>query len=273
MDIFDQPEGFYDESAALHALLAPLPDEAFNRVTQFKGWTVNDIIGHLHTWNRAADASLCDEKRFRDLVASLAKATRQGLSLLAFEREWRGNLSGQALLSEWFGFCEAMTGRFAAADPKMRVKWVGPDMSVRSSITARLMESWAHGQAIYDMLGIERIDTDRIRNIAVLTINTFGWSFANRDLPVPDTLPQIRLTAPSGAIWEWHPQSPDGLIEGSATQFCQVAAQTRHIEDTELRISGDIATRWMGIIQCFAGPPEEPPRPGTRFRDSNPMAS
>ena len=80
---------------------------------------------------------------------------------------------------------------------------------------------------------------------------------------------RIRLTAPSGAIWEWHAHSPDNLIEGCATQFCQVAAQTRHVKDTQLRVSGDIATRWIDIIQCFAGPPEEAPRPNTRFKASD----
>ena len=38
-------------------------------------------------------------------------------------------------------------------------------MSARSSISARLMETWAHGQAVYDRLGVVRVDTDRIRNI------------------------------------------------------------------------------------------------------------
>jgi uncharacterized protein (TIGR03084 family) len=66
-----------------------------------------------------------------------------------------------------------MAARFAAADPFARVPWVGPDMSVRSAITARLMETWAHGQAAYDLLGVVRRNTDRIRNIAVLGVNTY----------------------------------------------------------------------------------------------------
>jgi len=36
----------------------------------------------------------------------------------------------------------------------MRVKWIGVDMSARSCLTARLMETWAHGQEIYDILGV-----------------------------------------------------------------------------------------------------------------------
>ena len=31
------------------------------------------------------------------------------------------------------------------------MKWFGPDMSVLSSISARLMETWAHDQAVYDL--------------------------------------------------------------------------------------------------------------------------
>jgi uncharacterized protein (TIGR03084 family) len=146
------------------------------------------------------------------------------------------------------------------------VKWVGPDMSVLSSITARLMETWAHSQAIYDLLGKERSDTDRIKNVAVIGINTFGWTFANRGLPVSADRPYVRLAAPSGATWEWGPPSESNFIEGSAVEFCQVVTQVRNIADTKLRVIGETATSWMAIAQCFAGPPENPPPPGTRFR-------
>jgi uncharacterized protein (TIGR03084 family) len=157
-----------------------------------------------------------------------------------------------------------MADRFAAADPKQRVVWFGPDMSVRSSITARLMETWAHGQAIYDLLVRRRVDSDRIKNIVVIGINTFGWTFTNRGLAVPANRPSLRLTAPSGALWEWDGDTTN-VIEGSAVEFCQVVAQTRNIDDVGLRVVGDTAKSWMAMAQCFAGPPEDPPAPGTRF--------
>ena len=62
----------------------------------------------------------------------------------------------------------------------------------------------------------------------------------------------------------------DQLIEGSATEFCQVVTQVRNIADTRLKVAGEAATRWMAIAQCFAGPPETPPAPGSRFRESVP---
>ena len=54
---------------------------------------------------------------------------------------------------------------------------MGPDMSVRSSISARHMETWAHAQAIYDALGVDRVNEDRIKNIVIIGNNTFKYCF------------------------------------------------------------------------------------------------
>ena len=137
-------------------------------------------------------------------------------------------------------------------------------MSVRSAITSRLMETWAHGQAIYDLLGVQRVNTDRIKSIAVLGILTFGWSFKNRGLESPGEVPYVRLTAPSGEIWEWNNPQGDNKVEGPAEEFCQVVTQSRNILDTNLKIHGAISKQWMAIAQSFAGPSEEPPSPGMR---------
>ncbi len=259
---------FKEESDALADLLRPLTDERFAAPTQFKGWTINDVVGHLHMWNWAADTALRDEAAFQNFYAAVADELGKGGTLRSFETRWLDGLSGRALFETWTAFYPAMAERFVEADPKKRVKWAGPDMSVRSSITARLMETWAHGQEVYDTLGVERVDADRIRNIAHLGLNTFGWTFMVRGLEIPADVPYVRLTAPSGEIWEWNDPNPDNFVEGSATQFCQVVTQTRNIQDTSLKVVGDTATRWMAMAQCFAGAAEEPPAPGTRFRKS-----
>jgi hypothetical protein len=74
--------------------------------------------------------------------------------------------------------------------------------------------------------------------------------------------------APSGAVWEWPQAESEDLIEGAAVEFCQVVAQTRNIADTSLKVVGETAMAWMKIAQCFAGPAENPPSPGTRFRQT-----
>jgi uncharacterized protein (TIGR03084 family) len=260
--MLEQARDFLAESEALHTLITPLDDEAFNRATAFKGWTLNNVIRHLHVWNHAADLSLTDADGFQAFYAEVGASVEGGLT--AFEEKWLDGLAGQPLVSAWRDFYLGMAERFGAADPSMRVKWAGPDMSVRSSITARLMETWAHGQEVYDELGVVRVNGDRIRNIVVLGNNTYGWTFAVRGEQAPQPVPHLVLQAPSGEIWTYNEPSAEERIEGSAEAFCQVVTQVRNVADTDLVVCGPNAAQWMQKAQCFAGPPETPPAPGVR---------
>lgn len=259
-----QAHDFLEESEALAAVLADLPDADWNRATRFKNWTVDDIAVHLHFWNKAADLSLTDPDAFAAFIEGVLAHLRSG----ALRRFENGEIAqrGRALYEVWTAQFRDMAARWAGVDPKMRVKWAGPDMSVRSSITARQMETWAHGQAVFDLLGLERQDSDRIRNIVLLGVNTFGWSHRVQGLEVPATMPRLLLTAPSGQIWAFGEAGAAGSIVGLATEFAQVVTQVRNVADTGLEIEGDTARRWMETAQCFAGPRETPPAPGTRHR-------
>jgi len=266
--MFQQPLDFRDESESLYRVLATLADADFARTTQFKGWTVHDVVSHLHAWNRAADLALADPAGFDEFRARLFAELGKGRRLREFETEWLDGAKNRERVEQWRDFYLAMTERFLAADPKKRVAWAGPDMSVRSSISARLMETWAHSQEVYDLLGRECVHTDRIKNIADLGVRTFGWAYVNRGRAVPAPVPYVRLTAPSGAVWEWNEGETDNRVEGTAVDFCKVVTQGRNVADTALRVTGPVAIDWMTIVQCFAGPPEDPPAPGTRFATS-----
>ncbi|MEM7188865.1 MAG: maleylpyruvate isomerase family mycothiol-dependent enzyme, partial [Pseudomonadota bacterium] len=221
-----QAHDFRDESAALNAILEPLSDADFDRITAFKDWTINDVLQHLHFFNLMADYSAFEPDRFQADYARFGALRTEHDSMTIPADILLDRLTGQALRAAWVETYEEMTPRFAGADPKARVKWAGPDMSVRSSITARQMETWAHAQEVFDVLGLERAEADRVRNIAHLGVNTYGWTFVNRGEPVPEPSPYVRLTAPSGAVWEYGEPSEDERIEGSAVEFCQVTAQT-----------------------------------------------
>lgn len=266
--MLEQALDFRDESEALFALIDRLDDSDWVRETQFKHWTANDVVAHLHLGNYAADLSLKGGDEFATFVRRLAELGRNTARHLDATHAWLGGIKNRDLALRWRDFYREMAERFVVAEPKQRVKWFGPDMSVLSSISARLMETWAHGQALYDLFGETRIDTDRIKNIAIIGINTFGWTFTNRGIEPPGVRPNVRLTAPSGVRWEWPTADSDDLIEGAAVEFCQVVAQTRNIADTSLKVAGKTAMAWMAIAQCFAGPPESPPPPGTRFRQT-----
>lgn len=261
-----QAEDFRTESRVLAAILDPLDDAGFAQPTLFKGWTIDDVIGHLHLFNVTAMKSLHSDAALADFVAPILAGMAEGKSLLQMQYPWLDGLAGRALFLAWRDTAEQVADAFAATDPKRRLKWVGPDMSALSSITARQMETWAHGQEVFDALGLVRQEGDRIRNIAHLGVVTFGWTFRNRRMPVPDPAPYVRLTAPSGAVWDWNDPQDDNRVDGTAVDFAQVVTQVRNVADTGLRATGDDAAQWLDLAQCFAGPPENPPAPGSRHR-------
>ena len=267
--MLEQAIHFKEESDALYKLLINADKNSFRLKTQFKSWTINDVLYHLHVWNIAALLSLKNENEFKEFMQNFMEAIKSGNSAREYEKILSDNAEGLDLLNLWKETYEKISNEFAKSDPKKRVKWAGPDMSVRSSITARHMETWAHGQEIFDQLGFERIDTDRIKNIVVIGVNTFGWTYINRNLSIPEKMPKLSLLSPSNELWEWNEDNEEDMISGSATEFSQVVTQVRNINDTSLKVSGKIANEWMSIAQCFAGPPENPPEKGTRFTRKN----
>ena len=263
-----EADDFLAECDALAEVLARLSPAAWARPTLFKKWTANDVMVHLHCWNKAADLSLTDDAAFVAFYEEMAGDVKTKGRRAA--ENARVTARGPELLALWHDYARDMAARWRTMDPKKRVKWAGPDMSVRSSMTARQMETWAHGLAVFDLLGVARAETDRLRNIVVLGVNTYPWTFKVRGLTPPDPMPRLTLTAPSGALWSFGPEDAGATINGSALDFCYVVTQTRNHGDTALRIDGPAAEQWMTQAQCFAGPPETPPAKGARRRAGAP---
>lgn len=262
--MLSQAIDFRAEADELHGLLRTLPDNDWDRPTLFKQWTVNDIVQHLHDGDLMAAASVAGADPFAALRAERQAMIDGGLTRVQATRKRMGDLTGSRLRERWHATMVDLCEKLSAMPPDTRLKWAGPDMGVRMFTTARQMETWAHGQAIYDSMGASRTPADRLRNIAEIGVRTYGWTFANRGQPVPGPAPYVRLTGPSGAVWEWNDPTTDNKVDGDALPFCQVVTQTRNVADTNLIVVGEPARTWMAIAQCFAGPPEMPPAPGLR---------
>lgn len=264
-----QADDFLAECRVLHDLLASLPGDCWEEPTGFKGWTAVDILGHLHHTDCTTIGALEGQAGFDRRMAGFRQAVDGGGSALAYVRRWHG-LDGPALLAAWIAKAEELALTYRDIDPKRRIYWGrGPDMSARSCMSARQMEVWSHGQALFDLLAEDRPESDRLRNIAQICVNTFAWAFRVRGLAVPEQAPFIRLASPSGATWEWNDPASLAGITGSAVEFCQVGAQTRNVADTSLVLEGETARQWMGIAQCFAGAAHDPPAPGIRRKRRN----
>jgi uncharacterized protein (TIGR03084 family) len=235
----------------------------WGRGTAFFAWSVADEIMHLHLIDMFGLQSMTDTEGFGATVKDVRAGQARGIELSAQMRERFGRLRPEELRNVWRDTWRSMCDHFAVDDAKRRIPWFGPSMSVRSFASARQMEVWAHGQDIYDVFGVRRKNRDSIRNICDLGVRTFGWSFQNRNEPLPAQAPQVSLTGPSGTVWLWNSGAAE-RIEGSAEDFALVVTQRRNVLDTALVAEGAGAQRWMEIAQCFAGPPETAPAPGAR---------
>jgi uncharacterized protein (TIGR03084 family) len=248
------------EHAALDVVLVRLEAATWDRPTHAPGWLVRDQVTHLAQVDEAALRAIADADRFRAEVTARAGTDRKAreAALLAKGRA----MSPTALLDWWRTARAALLAAAPALSPTARVPWYGPEMSSASFITARLMETWAHGLDVVDVVGIERPDTDRLRHVAFIGARARPFSYTTRGL-TPNSAPVlIRLTLPSGVPWTFGEGDLPDRIEGTAVDFCRVVTQRRHVADTSLRVRGSNAAEWMTIAQAFAGPPGVGRRPG-----------
>lgn len=259
-----------DEYRELDALCATLGEAQWRQPGPFHGWSAWDEIAHLCYFDEAALQAARDPEAFDSSARALNALMERGGQISAVAREHFGPLAGAALRRRWQTRYQELVQALAALDPRARLPWYGPTMSARSFVTARLMETWAHGQDVWDLLGRRRPPSARLRHIAHLGVTTFGWSFVNRGLPPPGPAPRVELQGPDGALWSWGEPGQTGLVSGTAEDFCLVVTQRRHVADTGLQTQGEAAACWMVLAQCFAGPPADGPAPGVRRVRSEP---
>ena len=102
--MFQQVIDFRDESRALYELMKPLAAEAYSTRTQFKQWKFNDILGHLHFWNRAAELSFNDEAAFQAMIEEVFQYVASG-NLRDFESQWPGRSQRNGIAGNLACFC------------------------------------------------------------------------------------------------------------------------------------------------------------------------
>jgi uncharacterized protein (TIGR03084 family) len=244
-------EDIVAESAALDALLDGLRPGQWSLATPATGWNVGDQVNHLAYFDGATLQSLTDPEQFRVDAVALT-ASRDNFSD-RIASEYRGRPGAET--HGWFRTARAsLVDAYRTIDPRRRVPWFGPDMTPASSVTARLMETWAHGQDIVDALGSERVPTGRLRHVADLGIRAMPYSYRVNDLSPPTEVIAVELTAPDGSLWSWGPAEAVNRVSGDALDFCLVVTQRRHLEDTGLVVVGPVAQKWISIAQAFAGP-------------------
>jgi uncharacterized protein (TIGR03084 family) len=251
------------ESAVTRALVAGLDEVSWRTPTPAAGWDIADQISHLAYFDEVAVQSAVRPDEFRAALAAAPDHVDPDM-IAARYRDRTG-----AQLLAWFDAARAeLLETFATLDPQQRLPWFGPAMSAASSLTARLMETWAHTQDIADALGVTREPTPRLRHVAHIGVGARAFSYAARGQAMPGAPVRVELTAPDGTAWTWGPAGAEDRVSGTALDFCLLVTQRRHRDDLALAVDGPAAQQWMAIAQAFAGPPGPGRRP-TAGKDNN----
>ncbi len=242
------------EQHELDAVVADLAENQWKTMTPSEGWDIKEQIRHIAYFEDRARLCASKPEAFRQWLTEMLQDPDK---MMAHVETTGKDLTAAQTLDWWREERQALLNMLVKMDRKHRLPWYGPDMSAISFATARLMETWAHGQDVVDALGFERKPTGRLRHIAHLGVGTLPWSYVNRQMEVPDTPVRVELTGPSGDMWIWGPEDAKDMVKGPAEDFCLVVVQRRHVADTNLIITGETANQWMSIAQAYAGPPAE----------------
>ncbi|MGW4088897.1 TIGR03084 family metal-binding protein [Nocardia sp. NPDC004750] len=245
---------FADECADLERLVAPLAPEEWARATPAPGWTIAHQIGHLAWTDEIATIATADAARFQQL---LTEAGPRALTFVDEAAEKAATEPPAELLDRWRRGRASITAALRAVPAGAKLPWFGPPMSAASMITARIMETWAHGQDVADALGVHRSPTARLRTVAHIGVRTRNFAYTVHGKTPPAAEFRVALTAPDRTIWSWGPEDAEQRVTGPALDFCLLVTQRRHPNDLEISAHGDDAAEWLTIAQAFAGPTGE----------------
>lgn len=239
------------ETEAVDDVLRVLPEDAWSTPTPAEGWTVADQVSHLAYFDDATTEAITEPEAFirrRDALLSRGDDFPDHVV-----RDHRG-MPVDRLRSWWGESRRRLLDALGAEQGSSRIPWFGPDMSVSSAATARLMETWAHGRDVCEAVAVAQPVTDRLSHVAHLGVRTRAFSYSLRGLDPPGDEVRVELLAPSGATWTWGPEDAPSRVSGPAEDFCLVVTRRRHRSDTALVTTGS-AEHWLSVAQTFAGAP------------------
>ena len=238
------------EQDSLDQVVADRDEAMWQLAPASPGWTSADQISHLQFFDERAALAMNDPDAFGVDRQHLISSAPRDLSV-----ELGRQVSAGELLDAWRHSRRALIEAAKKVDPTVRVPWYGPSMAVKSFLTARLMECWAHGHDVAEAVGVQRSPSARLKHVAHIGVGARAFSLMINQLPEDSRSIRVELTAPGDELWTWGDETSDQRVLGDAVDFCLVVTQRRALSDSQLTVAGDSATTWMRIAQAFAGAP------------------
>lgn len=215
------------------------------------GWSIGHQIGHLIWTDRVSTLACRDRIGFGRQAEAFGAAPQRTIEAGALQAA-----SGPMpeVLAAWRSARGGLIAALGSAPTGAKIPWFGPSTTPAGMASVRIMETWAHGLDITDVLGLSPSATARLWHIAALGVHTRDFAFSLHGLRSPSSAFRVDLVAPSGEMWSWGPAGAADRISGSALDFCLLVTQRRHRVDLELTATPGAAAAWLPIAQVFVGP-------------------
>jgi uncharacterized protein (TIGR03084 family) len=236
------------EQNDLAAVCESLTEDEWLTPTAARGWDVRDTIAHLADTDELAIDTMIDGPRSLNRFVTML-ATGKDVTLWGVLRGRRR--SGADVLMWWKQTAAAERERLGAIELADRVPW-GIGMGRPAFVTARLMETWAHGLDVRAALGVATPDTDRLAHIAFLATRALPYAFTFAGRSLPKTPLRVELELPSGTLWTYGPDDAPDRITGPAGQYCRVFVQRMTAADADqLVATGANAREALKVARAF----------------------
>ena len=239
------------EQQSLDQFLQKISPREWGKATAVEGWSIQDLVSHLAQFEDLVAESVEDGVDPNVTVAEhgsfeafVASGTAKGAEMRPQDViEWWRLSRARAMDALW------------ARESSDRVMWLGGECSARLMATYRIMETWAHGLDVWDVMGDEEHpvpETDRLRHIAFLAHRLLPLAFERAGETYAEV--RIEVMGPDYAKWSFGPEGAP-RIKGPAMQFARLAVQRSTLEACpDLTAEAEPAERALRLVTAYLTP-------------------
>jgi uncharacterized protein (TIGR03084 family) len=241
-------DDLHAEQLVLQSLLEDATDDDWLRPTPSWQWDVRDTISHLADVDEVALDTMRGGPRALNTLATTL-ASPEDVTYTGVLRGRR--LRGPEVLAWWETVSAVERDALRALDPSQRVPW-GIGMGAHAFVTARLMETWAHGLDVHAALGRTPFDTPRLAHVAWLATRAIPYAFTVAGIERPEAPLRVELTMPDGSEWAYGPEDAADRITGPAAQYCRIFVQRLDLGDApDVVAEGDAAVATLAVARAY----------------------
>ncbi len=239
------------EQQSLDQFLQKISPRAWGKPTAAEGWSIQDLVSHLAQFEDLVAESVEDGIDPNATVAaagSFETFIAQGLA--------KGSEMRPQDVIEWWRLSRARAmDALWAKETSDRVMWIGGECSAQLLATFRIMETWAHGLDVWDVMGDEENpvpETDRLRHIAFLAYKLLPLAHEQAGEPFEPV--RVEVMGPNYAKWAFGPEDAPRL-KGPAMQFARYVVHRSSREDApDVVAEGEPAERALRLITAYLPP-------------------